>query len=294
MKQQKPILHGRDHLPSGADPIQGLLTDPGGGDTLDELILAAVPDGFWKLNESSGSVAADSSGFGQDMSTTAPELNPVWAQPAGPPGQQTADFQTGTGGVGGTGSRVSRSWPVITGDFTAGIWVSRNDVSGGEVMGQGNPTRSGGKGWELFISSSSFTPANRPQIRVAGVPSIYTANALPVDTWAFLAVTYNAAAHEWKLYVNGLLEGTETTGAYTPVTSTQPLWIGHDGGLGGNAIQVCSCILSYGFLINRTLTGDELVAINDSTVVTDRTGYVLTINEDGQTEWALATIEVEY
>src|SRR5262245_26105330 len=282
--QQKPVRHARDHAPGGADPIPG----PTGGDTIDQAILGAVPDGFWKLNESSGDVAHDSSGFGQDLTADGLFVDPDWAQPAGPPGEQTASFELGTSGLGGTGSRVARTWAVLTGDFTAGLWVSRNTLGASMIMGQGNPSRGSGTGWQLNIPSGS----NKPAVYVAGSGNlVFALNDLALDTWAFLVTTHNSTSGEWKLYVNGLLQGS-ATGTYTP-SPGNPLWIGHDGGLGSNAVQVCLCTLSYAFLFNRVLSGSELLEINTSTTSLDRTGEVLTVDENGATTWAPPTVKVD-
>jgi hypothetical protein len=289
MAGRKPIIHGRDHAPGGADPIPGLLTDPGGGDTLDELILAAAPDGWWKLNESSGTVAADSSGNGVDMDSTG-WVAPAWAQASGPPGEQTADFNNGSGTAGSGWARVDRTWTTISSDFTAGIWMSHDNTNISTVMGQGDPGRAGGKGWKMGITGTDGLPF----VSASGVGTVYALGAVAVNTWAFAAATYHASSTEWKLYVDGLLQGT-MTGTFTPATLLD-LWIGHDGAIGfPTGAQPCQSTLSYAFLINRVLTGSELLEINNSTVpLGDKTGWVLTINGDGAQEWLPPTIEVEY
>jgi len=292
MPAKQHLMHGRDHLAGGADPIPNLPPNPAGGDSLDSLILAAVPDGFWKLNESSGTVAADSSGNGVDMSSVS-FIPPVWAQPSGPPGQQTADFNTGSGSSGSGWARVHRTWAVLSADFTAGVWAKRDNTNGGEMFGQGNVGRSGGSGWQLAFTSAGTIPANVAHLDAKGPGTVYGLNPVTPGNWVFLAATYKASSGEWKLYVNGLLQGS-MTGTFAPA-GLPDLWIGHDGAiglpLGGHPSD---STLSYAFLINRTLTGSELLAMNDSTVPVDRTNYVLTINGSGQQEWLPSMIEVEY
>ena len=107
-------MHGRDHCPGGADPIPCLPHRPRRRQPRRADPRRLAPSGLWKLNESSGDIAFDSSGNGQDLQATGVEVDPDWAQPAGPPGEQTASFEIGTTGLGGTASRVSRSWASIT------------------------------------------------------------------------------------------------------------------------------------------------------------------------------------
>lgn len=290
MPQKQHVMHGRDHVPSGADPIPGLVPAIG-GDSLDAVIGNLAPDGWWKLNEPSGTIAHDSSGNAVDMDSGG-WVAPIWAQPSGPPGQQTADFNTGSGTAGSGWARVDRAWAAISTDFTAGIWVKQPVHQYAPVFGQGNPERSSGSGWQLEINNS-ISPGDRPTIGVHGVGAIYALNPLAVNTWAFAASTYHASSGEWKLYVNGLLQGS-MTGTYTPASLTD-LWIGHDGAIGlPFGAQPSNCVLSYAFLINRTLSGAEIKQINDTTVPIDRTNYVLTVNSTGQQQWLPPTIEVQY
>ena len=58
MATRKPVIHGRDHLPGGADPIAWLVA---GGDY--ELAVKSIPDllAYWRLGETAGPWA-DTSG----------------------------------------------------------------------------------------------------------------------------------------------------------------------------------------------------------------------------------------
>jgi hypothetical protein len=293
MPAPHPRMHGLTHVAGGPDPVPGLIPYPT-GDTIDKAILAALPAGFWKLNESSGSVAADSSGHGQDLTATSPALDPLWGHAAGPPGEQAADMENGTGGIGGTAAVVKRDWPAITGDFTAGIWVSHNSNAFTYTMGQGNPARSGGAGWQLGVGGSPNP--TKPYAYMHGLGGIDALNPLPDDTWAFLACTFDAAAGTLNFYVDGLLEGS-LTGSYVPVTSSAPLWIGHDSGVGGFAVFVCNCVCSYGFLVNRVLSGTELLNISGAAAAGSSEGtegLVVGIDENGDVGWVHPTVEVQH
>ena len=71
--QQKPILHGRDHCPGGADPIPCLTSALSG--SFEERVLASLRSiGYWPLDEASGD-ALDASGNG--ASTCDPVATPL-------------------------------------------------------------------------------------------------------------------------------------------------------------------------------------------------------------------------
>src|SRR5262245_37090499 len=83
---QKPIIHGRDHLPGGPDPIPGI-PNPG-GDDFGGILMPHEPVGFWKLNEQSGTTAHDSSGNENHMEPNVGGSfsEPLWAQAESPLG----------------------------------------------------------------------------------------------------------------------------------------------------------------------------------------------------------------
>ena len=292
-----PRMHGLTHVQGGPDPIPGLVKAPG-GDTLDAIIEGLDPAGWWKLDESAGSVAHDSSGNGLDL--TADTGPPLWAAAAGPPGTQTADFNTGTGGTfpTGTAARVARSWAAITGDFTAGLWVRVHTAAGYMFMGQGNPARSGGAGWELgFYNASTITThgTQRLYAEMKGTVVVDSLNPWVADTWYFVAMTYTAAATTFKLYVNGLLQGTSAAFTYVPVTGSSPLWIGHDAGLGGNPYAAPVDFRgSYAFYMPSVLTGAQLLDVYNSAVLPAGAdaGKALLATGLGGTEWDFA-VEVD-
>lgn len=273
-------MHGLTHVAGGADPIPGFAKIPT-GDTIDAIISGFDPAGWWKLNEDSGSVAADSSGNGLDMTVDAGRVNPVWGQPAGPPGEQTADFETGAST---TYARVQRTWAALSGDFTAGIFVTHTSATlPTQVFGQGNPSRAGGTGWMLWILGSDVTYTSHPAIYFGGVGSIFADNPLPVDTWAMLAVVHDGT--EWRLNVNGLDQASTHTGSYT--ASSSPLWIGHDAGYGGFADTLARFTGSYAFLIPDVLAGADLLSIYEAATLPEgaSAGKVLTATGLGGTTW---------
>jgi hypothetical protein len=289
VKQQKPILHGRDHLSSGADPIPGF-SQPPGGDTLDNVIAGFAPAGFWKLDESTGHIAHDSSGDGNDMtSAVTGGQDPSWGALAGPPGTPAANFQTGTGGIAGTAGREAINWPggpIITA-FTAGIFVSRNNTAQTYVMGQGNLPRAGGSGWLIEFENPSTGAGNRAVFSLSGVGSIEGANPILASTWVFLAGVYDGSL--MKFYVNGLAEPITHTGTAAAAPSPYTLWIGQDGPgpSSGIAVSVPQFTGSYAFLVPTALSGAELLEAYNAAVFpgSSETGKALLATGTGGSSW---------
>jgi alpha-N-arabinofuranosidase len=292
-------MHGLTHVPGGPDPIPGLAKIPS-GDTLDAVIAGFDPAGFWKLDDTSGTVAADSSGNSVDLSVDATGVAPAWGAAAGPPGTPAADFQTGTGGLGGTAGRVARSWPPISSSFTAGLFLSRNDTASSYVMGQGDPGRAGGKGWMLALNPDTTVEPhkNRPYVAMIGATTgglVEATNQLLADVWVFLAAAYDSAAGQVKLYVNGLLQGTSAAFTFAPVTAASPLWIGQDGPGSGTAVDVPRFVGSYAFLVPSVLTGTDLLSIYNTAAIPAgaNEGKALLATGLGGTYWDFA-VEVSY
>lgn len=77
----------------------------------------------------------------------------------------------------------------------------------------------------LMASSNGNVPAVGGTFSVGGNTNLYSAGALPVDTWTHLAATFDGAT--LRLYVNGVLAASQTqTGVVT--TSNAILTIGHN------------------------------------------------------------------
>jgi hypothetical protein len=247
---------------------------------MDAKIAALAPTGFWKLNESSGTTAADSSGFGNHMTTDGWET-PLWGDDAGPPGEQAADFDTGASGPGGDASRVVRAWDAVTDSFTAGIWVSvHNFDSNSFVFGQG------GAEWSLEVRTSALAVARLGGTGTAFVESL---NPLTVDTWTFLVFVYDHVNNLVKLYVDGLLQGTDDA---TGILDMPPrdIWIGHYGDSGGGGsgfVHGGQFTGSYAFWVPSALTSTDLLDIvaADGEIATPGEGWVLTIGEGGEPVW---------
>ncbi|MGW0432571.1 LamG-like jellyroll fold domain-containing protein [Micromonospora sp. NPDC003197] len=154
----------------------------------------------WRLNETSGSTAADSTG--NTAGTTTPGV--TWSTERG-----------GSAVFDGSAS-IDTAVPVIdtSRGFTVSAWAKPTELSQNRaVLSQSGPDAQSafslrvdhvaGDKWSVLV----FDEDNPTSVRV-GV----TAGQATLNTWAHLAAVYDATAKQLRLYVNGTLAGT------TPMT----------------------------------------------------------------------------
>ncbi len=295
---QKPVVHAPDHRPAGtlsADDPGG--ADPlvlpasainSGGPGLDDTTLVLAPDLWWKLDEASGTTAHDSSGNSNDGTVPAGYGTPTWGQAAGPPGTLTAQFDKTTK------TRLYRSsFPAMSGDFTAAVWVNHSSNIGGLSMGQGQSSQSGAAGWEFGIEAFNVGAGNRMSLFIGhstGPHVIEGNNALTVDgsTWYLLGVTHSGSL--WTIYVNGLAQTATFSGSYTAASG---IWVGHNDNVspvfGNDGLE--SYAMAWG---SRALSGAEMLELYTLafTLGHHASGEVLTADGSGGTYFALPTIGV--
>jgi hypothetical protein len=280
-------MHGLTHVVGGPDPVPGLL--PPLGDTLDDKIVAAA-DAFWKLDETSGTVAHDSSGNGHDLTAAGGYLPPTWGQPAGPPGTTSAHWGTTSTRV---SSSVSEPLSPFTDDFTAGVWVNVLAAGGGvELLGQsagGLHSTSGG--WALLALADPPGPDYKFGAG-SNTDIIYANNPIVFGTWYFVAVVRDAGA--WKLYIDGLLQ-TDTMTTDPAVVDGNNTWLGNDA-WPGHGTWLHDSLLSYAFIAGRVMSGAELQDLAETAAAGAAAGdgLVLTLGPDGKPHWEPATVEVEH
>lgn len=277
---EKPINHGRDHLPEGPDPIPGLPV-PVGNDVDD--IIRALPGlaAFWKLNESTGTIAYDSSPNDHDLQPGGGLTAPTWQQEDAPPGEPSALFATGN--VDGLNDNANVAMSAFTNNFTAGIWAKfDNIIQIEELIGQGQGGHSAA-GWTLAKSSARF------RVLING-DFIESDNDISSATWYFIACVRDAGT--FKLYVDGLVQSDTMTTSFTGSSST---WIGNDN-FASHTTYLRNGLAAYGFMVDDALTSAEILEIYEAGFSGGAVaaGKVWTSNGAGSASWEYPTIEVEY
>jgi hypothetical protein len=269
-------MHGRNHRPKGwygtddpggSDPMNWLNRILGPG-PLDQIILAGAPAAFWKLNESAGTTAFDSSGNGYHLSPDTTYHPPDWGQLPGPPGDPSAGFGLHSGrprAVSGGGPG-----PPTSAGFTAEIWVrSSETVEHQFALGQWAPFTGA---WFIGLGEAFSPTPIRPHLSFIGGGFLLADNVYTADTWVHIAAVRDTGG-TWRLYVNGLLQSgtlvpTATTGnPNIAIGSDQwtnvPSPTGSDQYLRGDA--------SYAAIFHRELSGAEIYSHVEAGITAGKT-----------------------
>jgi hypothetical protein len=264
-------------------------TGGSGGGGLGDVILDSAPDAFWKLNETSGVVAADSSGNNWDLGVDTGFTAPVWAQAEGPPGETSAAFDKDDDDQ--LARTASPAFPAYTGAFTAMCWVRMNDYASINAshyfMGQGSPWNLGGSGWQLHLIQAATGLDNK--LRVAwndgsgGHSEIIGNNILTINgaVWYHFAVTRSAGGL-WTLYVNGLAQSSTSSAAFTGIGGMKL------GNLNASNQANLDGLMSYAGVWGRALSGDEILEfyqLGEETGTGSADGYVWTTDGAGIRSW---------
>ncbi|MEU8195816.1 LamG-like jellyroll fold domain-containing protein [Microbispora amethystogenes] len=174
------------------------------------------PEGHWRLDETSGTTAADSG------ATT---------HPAAIAGGATWSGGRVAGGLrldGGTGY-ASTDGPVVHTDRSLSVsaWVLLNDKSKNSTVVSQDAVR--GTGFQLYYSSGSkrwvFSKFDADIDDKTIVRALSDAEPT-TGIWTHLAGVYDAPRRQLRLYVNGILQSTTGPYPYTPWDATGPLQIG--------------------------------------------------------------------
>lgn len=184
-------------------------------------VLADNPLGYWRLNETSGSTAADSSGNGADLSIPAgPNLNV-----GGPTGDGSAiEFD-------GDPQALTRSDDAAfdaLGSMTVEAWVYFDVLTGGsgdaKQMLLAKWDSGGDDGWFLARNGTNgirWTTggSNRNDYDVAWSPS--------TSTWYHVVATFDGPNDTKRVYVNGTEVGTGGTWTGTITANTSTIYAGN-------------------------------------------------------------------
>lgn len=247
---------------------------PGGGPTLADTILGlANLDAFWKLNETSGTVAADSSGNGFDLDVypvPPGSTAPTWGQTAGPPGETSALWN------GSDVGEVRDPFTAFTANFSVFGWLYRNPGGAFSALaGEGASTQA--NSWSLNIVNSSAGGGNANKIAAyIGTTPFYSNAAILDSTWYMVALTRGAST--WKMYLNGAVQTSMPTTSPGVVPTT--FWLGNDGNGVSNRYFV-NGLMSYWGLVARELTAVEILTLYDTAGIADAAGNGMVLTNPG-------------
>ena len=232
-------------------PFLGGATTAAAGVTLNDVIIAASPDAWWKLDETSGTVAHDSSGNGHDLSVPVGSGTPTWNQAPAPTGVNAPLFTK-------TAPRTGLNLPgytALTGAFTVLGWFYRTDTSFAIWTSEDDPIASGGTGWALNVDDDPVAGTGKGLVYAndgVGGPSVIASdNLLPHGAWHFQGLVYSGGT--FTQYVDGAAQAQTMAPAWTPASTIQ---IGDTNGSRG-----FNGYASYVTVFGRALSASAIGAI---------------------------------
>jgi len=186
------------------------------------VVLADGPIAYWRLGESSGTTAVDTTGNGH----TGTYLGGVTL---GVPAALVGDTDTAARFNGSNGMvQVPDSAPLrLNGSWSIEFWAKQiaymNTYPG--ILGKGTPTNTTGYGiWSDSQGALWFMRNNK----VSG-----SGNGALTTAFRYFVLTYDASSHKMRWYVNGAL-ATTTTVSLPTSSGTQPFQLGQGYGYFGN------------------------------------------------------------
>jgi RHS repeat-associated protein len=169
----------------------------------------APPAGWWKLDEASGTTAADASGAGHTVTFTGgPAL-----------GGGAATFNGSGGGV-ATGPALD-----TTGSFTVSAWANLTDTTWWHTVASQQAAVNSGF-YLQYSKDDNRWALGRNTTDTVNAPSMraLSTTAPTLGEWTHLVGVFDAADGDMRLYVNGQAQGTATDP--TPFAATGPVRIG--------------------------------------------------------------------
>ena len=202
--------------------------------------------GWWKLDESSGTTASDSSGNGNNGTLNG---SPVW-QPSG--GHIAGALNFNSGDYVDCGSAASLSTPSVTVAF----WMNPSQMA---VMCPVDklPTNAATVGYAMRLRNTGdiwFRLGSEPgtQYDVYGPANSYTNGV-----WTHVAGTFDSASGAAKLYVNGVLAAQTTYAITNNATATHLLFAKENKA----ANEPYAGLLDDVRVYDHALTSNEIVTV---------------------------------
>ncbi|MGB8226767.1 MAG: LamG domain-containing protein [Sedimentisphaerales bacterium] len=229
--------------------------------------LTAGLAGYWNLDETSGTTAADSSGNGNTGTLQGSPL-PTWA--AGKYGN-CLSFASGGGRV---YAPSSSTIDFADEDFSVALWAIQPTSWSGQyelfikgTMGVGAYPGTG-KRYELYRKNAQFRFCVDDNVTKSDLA--LASSGFCTGSWVHIVAVRDTAANKLRLYANGVLKGTVTDSTGS-ISQNEPLYIADLEGLfTGKTDDVR--------IYDRVLSADDVNALyqwsGDSGTVSGGAGYV--------------------
>ena len=241
----------QDVATGGIDPSEKITTFTGG--------VAATPAGQWKLQDGTGTSAADSSGSGQTATLNG---SASWADDAvhGKVGEATLGKVLKLDGGPGYAATTA---PVLTTSksYSVSAWVNlANTNNFYTALSQGGTNASSFYlQYSKAFNAWAFVSPDSDSANPATFPAAYASAPPALNTWTNLVGVYDATTATMSLYVNGELQGTAQNP--TPWNAPGPLAIGASKLTGGATNNFFAGKISDAQVYARALSPTEAATI---------------------------------
>lgn len=175
----------------------------GGGGTTTEVVPSGLV-GHWRLDETSGTTTADSSGNGYDGTLS----GGVTYQPTGGISGGAAQFD-------GVNGRIDLgNLDVATGDITLTAWIKADTFNTVDpsVIAKADGIAEANYYWTLRFPSAAGAQPIQSRIKASGTTDTNNSTGtVPTGDWVHVAITYDQSAtgSEISYYINGALDSTD-------------------------------------------------------------------------------------
>ncbi|MDJ0709612.1 MAG: DNRLRE domain-containing protein [Woeseiaceae bacterium] len=183
----------------------------------------ALPIAHWKLDETSGTTAADSVGGNDGTATN----GPVWV-PGIVDGALNFDGDNDYVDVG--------NMDVSGSGLTMTAWFNATTLSDdGRLISKATGTNASDAIWQLSLVSAGAQYRIRMRISASGATTTMADSSVDLEPgrWYLAAATYDNAGGQMKLYLDGVevASGSHSAGGTLDTDSAVPVWIGANGTL---------------------------------------------------------------
>ena len=206
--------------------------------------------GYWTFDETSGTTAADSSGYGNDGTHNGPTISSTVPS-------LSFDTDRSLSFDGNDYVRVSDSPELNSTSWTLSAWIKTSSTGLGRIINKPNTNSGGNFRFLIFINGGkAFTEFNNSA--GAGVQAAGT-TTISDNQWHHIAAVFDDAGNSLAIYVDGNADATTAT-TETPRSSTGDAFMGwFSDGFG----QFYSGLLDDARIYDRALSSTEIGRLAD-------------------------------
>ena len=195
--------------------------------TYSQSVVADQPAVYYRMDEASGQVLQDASGNNYNALLTG-------SFSRGQSGAMLNEADASTGFSGGHGDIFSGPGVDSTTGWTLEAWINTTNAAAqqGILEKYANDCCQGNYAIRLLNGVvTAYTVQGQSASSVSG------ATAIQNNTWYHVVATYDRPSQTLKVYVNGLIDGSNTSATVAPPASTNPVRIGARGDDSSMAFQ---------------------------------------------------------